>query len=130
MQLLLLADKHRLRWIIWSGYVLLWTTLLVIPIPDYVEWSPLDPEIVTKKVLAKTGHICAYALMTILTAWLRKGPRTRLGMLFFLMAHAAGTEWVQLNVAGRSGTLNDVVLNHLGILAGLMLSWKWWTEGM
>ncbi|MBM4071029.1 MAG: hypothetical protein FJ271_19080 [Planctomycetes bacterium] len=128
MWLFLLADKPRLRWLVWSAYVLLWTTLLVIPIPDAVDWSPLDSEYVTKKALAKTGHVCAYALMTILTAWLRTGPRLRMAMLFFLMAHAAGTEWIQLNVAGRSGTVNDIVLDHLGILCGLVLSWRWWTE--
>lgn len=129
MRFLLLADKPWLRWIVWSGYVLLWTTLLVIPLPGSVEWSLLDPGVLQEKFIAKTGHVCAYAMMTILTAWLRVGPAARLAMLFFLMAHAAATEWIQLHVASRSGTVNDVVLNHLGILAGLLLSWRWWTEG-
>jgi VanZ family protein len=67
--------------------------------------------------------------MTILTGWLRVPVRFRLLLLFFLMAHAGTTEWIQLHVPNRGGTVEDVVLDHLGIGAGLIVSWKWWSQG-
>lgn len=128
MRFFLVADRPRLRWVIWTGYVLLWTSLLVFPFPEGLELPLIEPSFLRKTVVAKTGHVCAYALMTILSAWLRTGFPLRIVLLFFLMAHASGTEWVQQNLANRTGTVNDVVLDHLGILGGLLLSWKWWTQ--
>lgn len=126
-RLLLLADKPWLRWVVWTVYVLLWTTLLVIPFPESADWGLLEPTIVHKAIVAKTGHVCAYALMTVLTAWLRTGPLLRVLMLYFLMLHGAVTEWIQGNIASRTGLVSDVLLDHLGVLAGLALTWRWWT---
>jgi len=44
------------------------------------------------------------------------------------MAHAAATEWVQLHVSNRTGTIQDVILDHIGIALGLAFSWKWWSK--
>ena len=111
-----------------NGCVVAWTTLLVIPFPAPGQWPLFDPPVSNKTLLGKAGHVLAYALMTVLTAWLRLGFRTRLLFLFFLMAHAVTTEWVQLHLSGRTGTVDDVVLNQLGILLGLVVSWKWWRQ--
>ena len=51
-----------------------------------------------------------------------------IALLFFLMAHAVGTEYVQLRWSGRDGCLRDVLIDHAGILLGLILSWKRWTR--
>lgn len=124
----LLQVTPRLRWLLWFGYVAIWTALLTTPFPESVEWPLFDPPVTEKYLIAKIGHVCAYALMAILTGWLRTGWQARLLLLFFLMAHGSVTEWVQLHLANRTGTVMDIVLNHLGILAGLVLSWKWWTQ--
>jgi len=120
-------DRPAWRWLAWGLYVLLLTTALVLPAAAVGNWpGQLSQD--QKKIIAKTGHVCAYALMTILSGWLRLPVRFRLLLLFFLMAHAAATEWIQLNVSHRSGTVQDVVLDHLGIAAGLIVSWKWWSQ--
>jgi len=120
-------ERPAWRWVVWAVFVALWTTALVLPLPEDRNWPvALSPE--RKYLLAKTGHVCAYALMTILSGWLRVPMRFRLLLLFFLMAHAAATEWIQLNISNRTGTVDDVMLDHLGIAAGLILSWKWWSR--
>jgi VanZ family protein len=120
-------ERPSWRWLAWGIYVLLLTTALVLPMTAVGNW-PVTISPSRKFLLAKTGHVCAYALMTILSGWLRIPIRFRLPLLFFLMAHAAVTEWIQLNLSNRTGTLDDVVLDHLGIAAGLVLSWKWWSK--
>lgn len=128
MPFFLARATSRLRWLLWICYVFLWTTLLVVPFPDLGQWPLFDPPIGDKYLIGKAGHVCAYALMTILTGWLRVGFQARLLLLFFLMAHASATEWVQLHLSNRTGLVDDIVLDHLGILTGLVLSWKWWTR--
>ncbi|HMF17682.1 MAG TPA: VanZ family protein [Gemmataceae bacterium] len=120
-------ERPAWRWVTWAVFVGLWTTALVLPLPEDRNWPvALSPG--GKFTLAKIGHVGAYALMTILTGWLRVPVRFRLPLLFFLMAHAAATEWIQLRVPSRYGSVEDVVLDHLGIAAGLVLSWKWWSR--
>jgi VanZ family protein len=121
-------DRPRWRWLVWGVYVLLWTTALVLPGGAVESLSGVIPR-EEKFLLAKIGHVCAYALMTILSGWLRVPVRFRLLLLFFLMAHAGATEWIQLHVPNRGGSVEDVVLDHLGIGAGLIVSWKWWSQG-
>lgn len=128
MPFFLAQASTRLRWLLWLGYVIIWTALLTTPLPESVEWPLFDPPVTEKYLLAKIGHVCAYALLAILTGWLGAGFSARLLLLFFLMAHASATEWVQLHLANRTGTVTDVVLNHLGVLAGLVMSWRWWAQ--
>jgi hypothetical protein len=79
-------------------------------------------------ILAKILHVVAYAGLAILSGWLRLPCRWRWVILFIIMAHAPVTELLQLNIEGRTGTLRDVGLDHLGIGLGLLLTWKWWAE--
>jgi VanZ family protein len=120
-------DRPAWRWLVWGILVALWTTALVLPLPEDRNW-PIAISPGRKYLLAKTGHVGAYAVMTILSGWLPVPLRFRLPLLFFLMAHAAATEWVQLNFSNRTGTVEDVVLDHMGIAAGLIISWKWWSK--
>jgi VanZ family protein len=120
-------ERTAYRWLVWSVYVLLLTTALVLPGATVNQLGgSMSPG--GKFVLAKTGHVGAYALLTILSGWLHVPFRFRLLLLFFLMAHAAATEWIQLNFSHRGGTVDDVVLDHLGIAAGLIVAWKWWSQ--
>src|SRR3989442_9855984 len=96
-------DRPTWRWLALGVFVVLWTTALVLPLPDERSW-PVAISPGRKYFFAKTGHVCAYAIMTILSGWLRVPFRFRLLLLFFLMAHAAATEWIQLNFSRRTGT--------------------------
>jgi hypothetical protein len=122
-----LREQPRWRWTAWIALVIVWTTLLVLPMPEEVRW-PVKITGGIKYYIGKSLHVGVYALLTVLAGWLQPRFRWRLLLLFFLMAHAGATEWVQLNVSNRTGTVQDVVLDHIGITVGLALSWKWWAK--
>lgn len=120
------------RWLIWSIFVVVWTVALEMPVPA-TDSLPADEITLTrKKVAAKTAHVAAYAVFTVLSAWVPMPMRYRWLMMLFVMAHATGTELLQEALheyCGRGGSLDDVALDQLGILLGAAASWKWWTRG-
>jgi len=120
------------RWRIWAVYALAWTAALVMPIPVHGDWRGVgDLQFDVKYFVAKVAHVSAYALLAILTGWVRAPVPQRFLLMFLLMAHATVTELIQeatFDVAGRSGELHDVGFDHLGVALGVMLSWKWWTQ--
>ncbi len=121
-----MSDKG--RWLLWCVYVLLWTTVLVLPGAPIDKLAP-DISIIWKYFIAKTGHVAAYALWTILSGRPPVPARFRWLLVFVLMAHASGTELLQmLYVPGRFGHLVDVGFDHLGIMIGIALTWKWWID--
>jgi VanZ family protein len=68
-------------------------------------------------------HVGVYAFLAASAAWVPARPRWIL--LALLSLHAVATETIQPFV-GRTGSLRDVGLDHLGILAGLgVASWRW-----
>ena len=82
-----------------------------------------------KLTFTKTGHVLAYALFAWLSGWLHLPVQRRWMVLYFLMAHAGITELIQQDyIPDRSGRLEDVALNYLGILLGILASWNWWNE--
>ena len=115
------------RWLIWLAYNALWTTLLVLPGSTFTPVGPDDlPEL--RRFIFKTGHVLAYAVFAWLSGWVRAPARYRWLLLFFVMAHGTATELIQLKVSNRSGTLEDVGLDNLGVLLGLAVGWKWWSD--
>src|SRR5262249_50212266 len=102
-------EPLRVRWYLWIGFAVLWTIALIAPISEDVSFSS-DPDTnrLIRLFLAKSLHALAYTSWTVLTGSLRTGFGGRILLLFFLMAHAAGTEWIQLRV-GRDGCLRDVL---------------------
>jgi len=74
---------------------------------------------------AKILHVCAYAFLTVYLSWLPL-QRWRWLLLAFLSLHAAGTEYLQQFVPGRTGKVTDVFIDHAGLLLGLALTWKHW----
>jgi hypothetical protein len=116
------------RWAMWIVLTAVWTIMLVMPVPEDDRW-PLPTMHGAKYYLGKSLHFGVYALLTVLAGWLHPRFRWRLLLLFFLMAHAGLTEWLQLRVSSnRTGTVDDVVLDHIGIALGLAVSWKWWAR--
>jgi VanZ family protein len=117
----------RLRWLIWLAYVIVWTAGLLAPLPDTGSWEVEELQLDLKYLFGKSLHVAAYAVMTVLSAWLHVAPHRRWLLIFFLMAHASLTEVLQLYVANRSGQLTDVAFDHLGVAVGVVCTWKWWT---
>lgn len=115
------------RWLLWGGYFAAWTTALLLPHPvsdNTYSHLPTDPF-----YLAKALHVVGYMGGTILTAWLlisRKGRWLLLGVIFF---HGIATEFLQQFVPPRTPSVRDVVLDHLGIVLGVAVTWKWWRMG-
>ncbi len=116
------------RWGVWTGFAAVWTILLLMPISESGE-NTLDKVTLGRKFLAaKIGHVVGYALLTGLCGWLRPPARIRWMLLVLVIVHAPVTEFLQTYV-GRGGSLADVGLDFVGILLGLVLTWKWWTAG-
>jgi len=118
----------RWRWVIWAIYVVVWTSMLVMPTPDIGELRNEALGIDFKYLIGKSLHVGAYAMLAILTGWLRVPPSWRWTLVFFIMVHGTITELIQLRIPSRSGSLQDVGFDHLGIGLGLLISWKWWSD--
>ena len=115
------------RWILWLVYLVAWSAALLTPFPDVLADATLPAP--THFRAAKTLHVAAYALLTVLTGWLRLPAPYRWYMLLLISAHAFGTEFLQQFVPLRGPSLRDVGLDHLGLLLGVFLSWPWWWSG-
>jgi VanZ family protein len=114
------------RWLFLLTYAALVTTALLVPI----RVRSLGLESVGSDVLfsvAKSIHVLGYAVFAILGGWLRAPLRWRWLVLFLVMAHGTVMELLQTLTPTRSGTLQDVGFDNLGVALGLMISWKWWT---
>jgi hypothetical protein len=125
---------YRWRWLFWSAYVVLWTTALLFPVVPETGITEIDDFIAPNHYpVAKIGHVTAYAVMTLLTAWLNAPMRYRWLLVFFLMAHATATEMGQWTMrwmawSERIGHLHDVAYDNVGVLIGLLLGWRWWMQ--
>jgi VanZ family protein len=119
---------YRWRWCIWTAYLLLWSAGLLMPVPRD-PWVIGELEGSPRIIFTKGLHFSAYALLSILTAWLRVPSRYRFLLMFLIMCHATLTEALQftLEFIGRNGNLLDVTIDQAGILLGMLLSWRWWT---
>jgi hypothetical protein len=124
----------RWRWVLWSIYLIAWTVALLYPVPPETGVEQIDEFISPHRyVIAKTVHVSAYAVLTLLTGWLQTPLRSRPLLMFIVMAHGTLTELCQLAMTElewsvRIGHLRDVAFDNLGVLIGLLLSWKWWTR--
>jgi len=105
--------------------VAVWTTALLTTFP--VEMSHRVLPEGYRFSAAKTLHVSAYAFLTLLAAWLPVRVRWRWLCVAFLSLHGFATEYLQTFV-GRGGALTDVGLDHIGILLGLLIGWRWWRE--
>jgi VanZ family protein len=103
-----------------------WTAALLTPLPEGKDWTSL--EITLKFLFSKFLHLSAYAVLAVLTAWVRVPARYRWLLILVLAAHATATEFIQQFVPGRSGKVADIGLDLIGIFLGCLLSWKWWCE--
>lgn len=121
-------DRQRMRKLIvrglgWSLCVGLWTAALLTTYPVHVGQGIVPPRLYFPA--AKCLHFSAYAFLTVFISWLPL-RRWRWLLLAFLSLHAAGTEFFQRFVPGRHGVWTDILIDHAGLVLGVVLTWKRW----
>ena len=118
------TDSPAVRWTLWTLCVTAWTLVLTTSAPAHVMHDVLPAQATFP--VAKTAHVLGYAFLTILSGWLHVRGDRRWFLLAFLSLHGMATEYIQTYVPDRSGSWRDVGLDHIGVVLGLVLSWKWW----
>jgi VanZ family protein len=114
--------SRRIRVLIWFVYVLSWSTALLVPVPSLGDRD-------VQFMLAKTLHVAAYAVLALLTLWLRAAGWWHWLLLVFLFAHGVLTEFCQwyFPALRRTGQVADVIRDWVGVALGLAL-WLGWCE--
>jgi VanZ family protein len=114
----------RFRWLIWLAVVIGWTIALLTTPPVDVAHAVLAEEMIFP--VSKLLHVIVYALLAVLSGWLQVPFRFRWLLLLFMSLHAVGTEFFQQFIPKRGPSVWDVGSDHIGIILGLAVSWKWW----
>lgn len=112
-----------MRWLrlLWFGVLAVWTTGLLWPIPHIAALDSNELPVTPRALLGKSLHLTVYATLTLVGMRLFNTWPARLAVLFLLMAHAGWTEALQNALdLGRTGSPDDVCLDHLGVLCGLI----------
>jgi VanZ family protein len=115
-----------IRWLIWSVFVVSWTTALLTTTPVHVAHAVLPSQHLF--TASKLLHVSSYALFAILSGWLFIPFRRRWLLLIIMSLHAFGTEFFQQFIPERVPSIKDVGIDHIGIAIGLVLSCKWWLK--
>jgi VanZ family protein len=113
------------RWLIWWIFAIVWSAALLRPEPVHAA-EVTFPEEGVRYVAGKTLHVGAYAVLAVLSSWLPITRPWRWLLLVVLSAHAMGTEFIQQFVPERTGSWRDVGFDHIGLILGVLVSWKWW----
>lgn len=113
---------------------------LAVPIADTLQqlaWQDVRRSILVEQVnhgLRKGAHVSVYFILGYGGAWFMQKlvpPRRRWSwgvLLFFCIAFAVLDEYHQLFVAGRTGTLRDVLWDTGGAMGGMAVCW-WRSRG-
>jgi VanZ family protein len=112
------------RWLVWTVFVAVWTFALLVPRPH--RFAPSEAVLEYQFSISKTLHVTAYALFAVLSAALPVSSRRRWRLVAFMSAHAFFTEFGQIFAEERHPSLRDVGIDHVGMVLGMLLSWKWW----
>src|SRR5262249_11227580 len=116
------------RWLAWSGFLAAWSAALLTTEPVHVAADVLPENAVFPA--SKLLHVGCYTVLTLLTGWLPVRRAAAWLLLFLPTAHAFATEYLQQFVPERGPSLVDVGIDHVGIVLGLALSWKWWRASL
>lgn len=101
----------------WSGVLLVWTVLLLLPVSPHAVEAVGGPD--NAFAVGKSLHVGVYAALAWAGVWARSW---RWAVPVVLLLHAAATEYLQ-QFTGRGSSLRDVGLNCLGVLLGLLGQW-------
>ena len=113
-------------WLVWGAAVLFWTVGLLIPTNHQGDWEVGEFVLDRHTIASKLVHVAIYTVLTAFAMRLPGSIRTRFLAILFLAAHASVSEVLQKYCSNRTGTLEDVALDHFGILIGMLLSWRSW----
>jgi VanZ family protein len=111
---------------VWAIAVAGLTVGLVAPMPGPEDLHLGELSADEQFLFNKGAHVVAYAALAALTGWLQVPPRWRPLLLAFLLIHGTATEFVQQHLAYRTGSLRDALFDHLGVIVGTLISWRWW----
>jgi len=121
-------------WLFFHAFVLLffislwtWKLLEPHPVPEdlraELDWAGLS------FIAAKSLHAVGYAFLTVLAATLPVPQRWRYVLIGLLVLHGVATEIGQYVMdVGRTGQVKDVLIDWVGITAGVGLVWAWSTR--
>ena len=113
------------RWLITLSFIVLLVVLSVTPGDSQKDDSIFVWLVVsTPTLVQKIMHVTAYAALAFLLVWTLENiePKAARLVITFVLAVSLGIalEWYQTMVPGRFGTLFDIFLNSLGVVAGLI----------
>ncbi len=123
LQFLSLPTIH--RWLITLAFVGVVVVLSVTP-GRFQTGDSIFVWIVanTPTLLQKIMHIAVYAALAMLFMWSLESIKSQVSriVLTLVLAISIGVvlEWYQTMVPGRFGTIVDVMLNSIGVIAGLV----------
>jgi VanZ family protein len=114
-----------LHLLVFVVFLSLWTWKLLepYPVPESVRGGLASAGL--SYVAAKSLHLGGYAFLTVLGATLSR--RWQWWVVAFLMLHGVGTEIGQTFVRNRTGTVTDVLIDWVGIGAGVLVV-RWWNS--
>src|SRR5262245_6714712 len=78
--------------------------------------------------VSKAIHLTAYLTLTLLLAGMDLPRGAFWGLVVFLALHADVTEYLQTFIPSRTGTPRDILIDHIGILLGVALTWWVWSR--
>ncbi len=113
-----------MRWVLWLVLLTIWTIGLLTTEPVRFNRKYVVPR--TDLPVGKFVHVGAYAFLTATAAFLPLPGWRRWLLVLGLSLHGTLTEYLQTFIDLRSGQLLDVLLNHVGIVLGLVLACRWW----
>lgn len=120
------AWRKLLPLLAWVLYVLFLSRALLMELP--IE-PPQDKHRQEQLFLfSKTVHVLAYAGFAILSGGLRLPRPQRWGLILIMSLHALGTEYGQTFLESRHPSWQDVGFDHIGMMLGIAISWKWWSK--
>ena len=78
----------------------------------------------TATPIQKAMHVAVYAVLAMLWMWTLESVESRVIRVVLTLVVCVGLgamlEWHQTRIPGRFGTVADVVLNVVGVIAGLI----------
>ena len=116
----------RFLWVAWFLFVAAWSTALLTPHPTKVA-EAVFANADHRYRAAKSLHVLAYFVLTVLTALLPARRPLNALLLLFPSLHALTTEGLQNFVPTRTGSWKDVGFDHIGIGVGFAVVgvWHW-----
>ena len=102
------------------------STVVLNLIQDAAELVGVSPKMITEHMVRKIAHFCEFALFGLLlsaTIQLWYGNiKAHLYMILFLgLFIPISDEFLQLFIAGRTGLVQDVLLDFCGFLVGVVV---------